>query len=90
MLVPVNKYLVVEPIREQKSQDVTILIPENVNIDSSRYGVVKIVKPHASSHLEEGTKLLVPKHMIEEASIFGKTYHMILENHVIGFLLEDS
>ena len=90
MLIPVNKYLVVEPIREQKSQDVTILIPESVNIDSSRYSVVRIIKSHASSHLEEGTRLLVPTHMIEEASVFGETYHIILENHVIGFLSEVS
>jgi len=87
MLCPVNKYLVVRPIREKKTQDTTILLPDNVDVNKSPHTVVEVVTPHIASNYDKGARLLVPSHSVEEVSFLGETYHIILEHHVIGFLL---
>ena len=84
MLYPMNRYLVVELIREEK-KDSGILVPEEYKEENSAYSLVKLLKTHDNSSLEAGMKLAVPTHMIEELQLFGKKHCVVLENHVIGF-----
>tara|TARA_Y100000296_G_C5007220_1_gene173213 strand:+ start:260 stop:526 length:267 start_codon:yes stop_codon:yes gene_type:complete len=88
MLYPLNKYLVVEPLEEEKTIS-GVIIPEEVNIDSSAFKLVKILEPNTESRLESGMRILVPTHMIEEASFFGEQYYLVTENHVVGFYEEN-
>jgi co-chaperonin GroES (HSP10) len=85
MLFPLNRYLVVEPLEEEKTTS-GVIIPEDVNIETSAFKLVKILMPHLDSGLRENMKVLVPTHMIEEAVFFGETYYLVLENHVVGYL----
>jgi len=87
MLFPLNRYLVVEPLEEEKTTS-GVIIPEDVSIESTAFKLVKILEPHLDSGLKAGMKVLVPTHMIEEATFFGKTYYLVLENHVMGFVEE--
>ena len=89
MLYPLNKYLVVEPIEETKTIS-GVLVPENVNIDTSTFKLVKILEPHTASQLSSDMKILVPTHMIEEATFSGKTYYLVTENNVVGFYSEQE
>jgi co-chaperonin GroES (HSP10) len=86
MLIPMNRRLVVEPILEQKKES-GVLIPEEyrAQADHKDYALVKLTKASAESSLSAGTNLVVPSHMVEEIDIFGEIYHVVLENHVIGF-----
>ena len=84
MLCPMNRYLVVELIREEK-KDSGILVPEDYKEEDSAYSLVKLLKTHDNSSLEAGMQLVVPTHMIEELQLFGKKHCVVLENHVIGF-----
>ena len=88
MLFPLNKYLVVELVEEVKKQS-GVLVPEGVSVDTSAFKLVKIVQPNMDSRLRVGMSVLVPTHMIEEASFFGEQYYLVTENHVVGFY-EDS
>ena len=87
MLYPLNKYLVVEPIEEVKKQS-GVLVPEGVDVETSVFKLVKIVQPNIDSRLNPGMRILVPTHMIEEASFFGEQYYLVTENHVVGFYEE--
>ena len=89
MLHPLGKYLVVEPIEEEKTSS-GILVPEDVVFQASAFTLVKILEPHIESELMTGMKVLVPTHMVEEASFFGKTYYLVTENSVIGFYAEEN
>ena len=89
MLYPLNKYLVVEPIQEIKT-NTGVLIPENISIDTSAFKLVKITVPHSMSELAAGMKVLVPSHMVEEATFSGKTYYLITENNVVGIYSEQE
>ena len=84
MLCPMNRYLVVELIREEK-KDSGILVPEDYKEEDSAHSLVKLLKTHDNSSLEAGMQLVVPTHMIEELQLFGKKHCVVLENHVIGF-----
>ena len=88
MLYPLNKYLVVEPVEEVKKQS-GVLVPDGVSIDNSAFKLVKIVQPNLDSRLDAGMKVLVPSHIIEEASFFGELYYLVTENHVVGFYEEE-
>jgi len=89
VLYPLNKYLVVEPIEETKTIS-GVLVPESVNIDTSAFKLVKILEPHTASQLTSDMKILVPTHMIEEATFSGKTYYLVTENNVVGFYSEQE
>tara|TARA_R110000824_G_scaffold16796_5_gene69082 strand:+ start:466 stop:729 length:264 start_codon:yes stop_codon:yes gene_type:complete len=84
MLYPMNRYLLVNPIKEDKKES-GILVPEDYKEEQSAYALVKLLKTNVNSKLTEGTRLVVPAHVVEEIDLFGEKHHMVLENHVIGF-----
>ena len=84
MLCPVNRFLVVEIVAEQKKES-GILVPDDYKQDRSAYSLVTLLKSGPESEFESGSKLVVPTHMIEEIELFGKKHHVVLENHVVGF-----
>jgi|TARA_R110000823_G_scaffold270092_4_gene389772 co-chaperonin GroES (HSP10) len=84
MIHPMNRYLLVDPIREEKKES-GILVPEDYREEQSLYSLVRLLKTNTDSKLSEGSKLVVPAHVVEEIDIFGEKHHMVLENHVIGF-----
>ena len=84
MLNPMNKYLVVNPIKEEEKES-GVLVPEDYKVDTSAFSLVTLRRSRLSYPLEPGAKLVVPTHMIEEIELFGKKHHVVLENHVVGF-----
>lgn len=85
MLYPLNRHLVVDPIEEVKT-DSGVLVPEGTRINISAYKLVRILESSQDSALEKDMEVVVPTHTVEEVSFFGKTYYLVLENHVVGFL----
>ena len=85
MLVPLNKYITVEPVDEDKT-DTGVLIPEGAKVDNNPFKVVDVVKVSTGSTLESGMRIVVPSHVVETTSFFGQTHYLVLENHVVGYL----
>ena len=85
MLCPLNRYLVVEPILEQKKES-GVLVPDDYETEQSVYILVNLLKAHPESNLKSNSKLVVPTHMVEEVDFFGEKYYVVLENHVVGLL----
>jgi co-chaperonin GroES (HSP10) len=84
MLHPMNKYLLVDPVKEEKKES-GILVPEDYKEEQSAYALVKLLKTNTNSSLSAGMRLIVPAHIVEEIDLFGEKHHVVLENHVIGF-----
>ena len=84
MLWPLNKHLVVEPVEEVKTET-GVLVPDDARVDKNPYKLVEIIEVHEDSSLKKGCCVIVPTHMVEEVSFFGKTHYLVLENHVVGF-----
>jgi len=89
MLYPLNKYLVVEPIEEEKTVS-GVIIPEEASVDNSVFKLVRVLEPHDDSRLKRDMCVLVPTHMIEEANFFGKRYYLVTENNVMGIYIEEG
>tara|TARA_Y100000310_G_scaffold344061_1_gene454871 strand:+ start:1819 stop:2106 length:288 start_codon:yes stop_codon:yes gene_type:complete len=89
VIIPLNKYLVVEPVKEEKQENKNVvLLPEGVDIKTSPFSLVRLQTPHSESELCTGTILVVQDHMLEKVEITGKTYYLLLENYVVGCLGE--
>ena len=84
MLFPVNKYLVVKPVEETKTET-GVLVPEGVEVDKNPYRLVEVIEINETSNLEKGCIVVVPSHVVDEVSFSGKTHYLVLENHVVGF-----
>ena len=91
MLQPLNKYLVVSPVEENKEPDnIRILLPQDTNLTNFSHRTVELITAHPESELKNGMKLLVPYSSVEEVVFLDEIYHIVPENHVIGFLKEDK
>jgi co-chaperonin GroES (HSP10) len=86
MLYPLNKYLVVEPIEERKT-NTGVLVPEDYTVTSA-FKLARILQVHENSKLEKGTRIVVPTHMVEEVTFSGETYYLVTENNVVGIHVE--
>jgi len=89
MFIPVNRYLLVEPVVEEKESTSTILLPEMEVKSNSPHSIVKLL---AASHDcekfngEVGHTLVVNSNMIENIKVGSTNYKVILENHVVGLI----
>lgn len=84
MMKPMNKYLLVKVIEEQK-KDSGVLIPEDYREATQAHALVELLEKNQDSNLTKGMRLIVPSHVVESVEIFGEKYNFVLENNVIGF-----
>ena len=84
MMKPMNKYLLVKVVEEQK-KDSGVLIPEDYREATQAHALVELLEKNQDSNLTKGMRLIVPSHMVEDVEIFGEKYSFVLENNVIGF-----
>jgi co-chaperonin GroES (HSP10) len=89
MLEPRNRYIVVLPKEEQEQEEErAVLLPENYRKPQSPYAVVTVVSasPDVSQILMSGDTLVVERSMLKEITFEGSTYHLILENYILGIV----
>ncbi len=84
MLIPLNKYLIVKPLREEVKSS-GVIIPADVDTDDNPYLAVELVCANIDYNLPNKTKLLVPSHMVEEVTFLGVKYYLVLETCVMGY-----
>lgn len=90
MIYPMNRHLVVEPVRHEEKESSSILIPDDVEVVNSNYCLVTLLEPHVDSKLRSGMTLVVPSHSLQRVAVLDKEYYVVLENHVTGFIGEDE
>ena len=94
MFIPINRYLLVEPVMEEKESKSPILLPDNPTKNSRIYAhaAVKLiaVSPDCEKFNGEiGHTLIVNSNMIESVKVGSSEYKVILENHVVGLISEE-
>jgi co-chaperonin GroES (HSP10) len=90
---PLNRHLLLSKLKEEEEEKKsTILVPDDYSVVKSRhetYGVVAVARDCEKVPRDYvGQKVLVNNAMVEEVNIKGKTYYLMLENHVYGILSE--
>lgn len=89
MFNPVNRYILVEvPAAPEKIRDSIIVLPEDYSPHEDRYGTVTAVAAATDVRfgVKEGSSLIIDKSMIEEISVDGTIYNVILDNYVLGII----
>ena len=89
MFIPINRYLLVESLKEEEVSKSPILLPESPTKSLSPHSVVKLlaVSPDCEKFNGEiGHTLVVNSNMIENIKVGADEYEVILENHVVGLI----
>lgn len=89
MFNPVNRYILIDiPKKQDHSQESLIVLPDDYKPEEERFIEVtaKAAAPDIRFSVPELAKLVVDRSMIEEISIGGTIYSVILDNYVVGMI----
>jgi len=88
---PVNRYLLIEPIEEQKREETGVLLPEEYSTQSI-HGCCRIlaIAPDCTREVRRGQLVVINNSMVETIKVMGETVHVLLENHVLGVIEEET
>lgn len=88
MFKPVNRYILIDvPPKKEKAESLVIL-PDDYRPTESKFAevVAAATAEDVRFHLNKSDRILVDRSMIEEISIGGTIYNVILDNYVVGIL----
>ena len=88
MINPVNRYILIDLQKDEnrEKKDSLIVLPEDYKPEESRHVVVAAVRSATDVRfpITPGNLLVVDRSMIEEITIGGTIYNVILDNYVVG------
>jgi len=88
---PRNRYLLVELIEEVEENDsTTILLPEGYKPKEEGIGLARVIdiSPDCKVDVKVGNTITIEKHMLTEFKIKGTSFYLILENYILGIVIE--
>ena len=89
MFMPVNRYVLIDiPTPKEISPESLIVLPEDYKPEQERYSQVNTIAAASDVRfsIPENSKLIVDRSMVEEISIGGTIYNVILDNYVVGMI----
>tara|TARA_E500000331_G_C17179780_1_gene680009 strand:- start:190 stop:513 length:324 start_codon:yes stop_codon:yes gene_type:complete len=94
VLKPANRHLLVIPHVEKNETSSGVLLPEDFAPDVNRYIEATVIdiaedcskqfKNLKYTNFDTNKTVIIDQTMIEEVTISDKTYHLILENYIVG------
>ena len=84
---PKNRYLLVQT-EKQEDADSGVLLPEGYTLRKDKYVTATVLDTatDCKEAIAQGTQVVVDASMLEEVSVSGKTFEIVLENYVVGLL----
>ena len=88
MLKPVNRYILIEmPHKAQKSESL-IVLPDDYKPKENKF--IEVIALKAADDvrfkINKSARLVVDHSMMEEISVCGTIYNIILDNYVVGMI----
>ena len=92
VIVPCNRYVLIQPIVNQIEENSNILLPEDYEPEESAYVRAEVLDwaNDCKIELEENCIAVVTRHMIEEVNIDDTTHYLVLENHIIAMIPQNN
>ena len=89
MFRPVNRYILIERLAASAdSTESLIVLPDDYKPEEERF--IEVTGLDAATdvrfEVKEATRLVVDRSMIEEISVGGTIYSVILDNYVVGMI----
>jgi len=94
---PQNRYLLVQTQKKEDSENSGVLLPEGYMIPKDKYVTATVLASAEDCKRDsiynellyrQGTKVVVDASMVENVSVSGNEHEIVLENYVVGMLLE--
>ena len=84
---PKNRYLLVET-QKQEDAYTGVILPEGYTLRKDNYVTATVLDTatDCKDAIAHGTQVVVDASMLEEVSVSGKTFEIVLENYVVGLL----
>tara|TARA_Y100000114_G_scaffold157272_1_gene188675 strand:+ start:1537 stop:1857 length:321 start_codon:yes stop_codon:yes gene_type:complete len=98
-LKPANRHILIIPKTEENKTETGVLLPDDYKPLENRYIEAVVIDIAADCDKQfkdlkysnmEIKKVVVDKSMIEKVDIRDRTYHLILENYVVGIFGRDN
>lgn len=89
LLDPRNRHLLVEVLPEEEEKEKSaVLLPDNYRPTTSPHVAVRLLEraPDCSVQCSHGSILIVEARMLNEITHSGHTFHLVLENYVLGVI----
>tara|TARA_R100000008_G_scaffold54998_1_gene33649 strand:- start:1712 stop:1984 length:273 start_codon:yes stop_codon:yes gene_type:complete len=89
MFTPVNRYVLVElPKAKEDSIESMIVLPDDYKPQKERYTQATMIASADDVRftIPIGSKLVIDRSMIEEISVGGTIYNVILDNYIVGII----
>mgnify|MGYP003331874323 CR=1 FL=1 len=89
MFEPVNRYILINiPEPNEEASNLSIILPDDYKTPDESHLLVSAIRAAADVrfNIQEGSKVVVDRSMIEEIKIDGTIYNVILDNYVVGIV----
>jgi len=88
VLQPVNRYILIEIPQPEESEESLIVLPEDYKPIDKKFIEVCFVKAAEDVRftIKHPASMIVDRSMIEEISLGGTIYNVILDNYVVGII----
>ena len=92
MFKPLNRHIQIELGKANANETETgILLPDDFKPTEERYTTATVIAASDEvkflGSLNEGTKVVVDKSMVEEIKFGNKSINVVLENYILGIIL---
>ena len=86
---PCNRHILVSPIEEDQIDNTGILLPEDYKAKNP-FGVARVIKKSHDCSLDiyPGERVTYSSNMLQNVTIGGKEFLLLLENYVLGIINE--
>lgn len=86
---PCNRHILVSPIEEDQIDNTGILLPEDYKAKNP-FGVARVIKKSHDCSLDiyPGERVTYSSNMLQNVTIGGKEFFLLLENYVLGIINE--
>jgi len=84
---PCNRYLYIEPIDVEREEESSLILPENYSsLPEHMLGLVLEVSEDCKINVKKDDIIIMDTSMIQHIEINEESFHLILENYVMGVL----
>ncbi len=83
--MPVNNYLYVEVLEEEK-EETGVLLPRDYRAVDNPFAVVRLIGSSWENSWTENSVLIVEAQMLRDIQHNGETFTVVKDNYVIGVL----
>ena len=88
---PVNRYILIDLEPQEDKKDQLIVLPESYKKPEEKHTVVRCLSwaEDVRFFLNYKDELIIDRKMVEEITVGQETFHVILDNYILGILKKE-